>query len=87
MANLRPMLLIGLLVISYLMWVEWQKDYGVQPQEQASTKVDRSMQETQSLWKASWVVPFGQRVIPQNHPQSPTDGVTIRENNAYRSSR
>ncbi len=45
------------------------------------------MQETQSLWKASWVVPFGQRVIPQNHPQSPTDGVTIRENNAYRSSR
>ena len=31
MANLRPILLMGLLVISYMMWVEWQKDYGPQP--------------------------------------------------------
>ena len=31
MANLRPILFMGLLVISYLMWVEWQKDYGPQP--------------------------------------------------------
>jgi len=34
MANLRPMLFMGLLVLSYLMWVEWQKDYGTQPQSQ-----------------------------------------------------
>ena len=32
MANLRPILFMGLLVLSYLMWVEWQKDYGSQPQ-------------------------------------------------------
>ena len=31
MTNLRPILFMGLLVISYLMWVEWQKDYGPQP--------------------------------------------------------
>ena len=31
MANLRPILFMGLLVISYLLWVEWQKDYGPQP--------------------------------------------------------
>ncbi|HEY5776814.1 MAG TPA: membrane protein insertase YidC [Xanthomonadales bacterium] len=31
MANLRPMLFMGLLVLSYMMWVEWQKDYGPQP--------------------------------------------------------
>jgi len=31
MANLRPILFMGLLVISYLMWVEWQKDYSPQP--------------------------------------------------------
>ena len=30
MANLRPMLFMGLIVLSYLMWVEWQKDYGPQ---------------------------------------------------------
>ena len=31
MANLRPMLFMGLIVLSYLMWIEWQKDYGPQP--------------------------------------------------------
>ena len=39
MANLRPMLLMGLLVLSYLMWVEWQKDYGPQPQPQSQSAV------------------------------------------------
>ncbi len=39
MANLRPMLFMGLLVLSYLMWVEWQKDYGVKPQSQPITEV------------------------------------------------
>ena len=38
MANLRPMLIMGLLVLAYLMWVEWQKDYGPQPQPQAVTQ-------------------------------------------------
>jgi len=40
MANLRPILFMGLLVISYLLWVEWQKDYGPQPpapQQQTET--------------------------------------------------
>jgi YidC/Oxa1 family membrane protein insertase len=31
MANLRPMLFMGLLVLSYLMWIQWQKDYGPKP--------------------------------------------------------
>jgi YidC/Oxa1 family membrane protein insertase len=37
MANLRPMLFMGLIVLSYLMWVEWQKDYGPQPTVATST--------------------------------------------------
>jgi len=37
MANLRPMLFMGLLVLSYLMWMEWQKDYAPQPQSQTTT--------------------------------------------------
>ena len=37
MANLRPMLFMGLIVLSYLMWVEWQKDYGPQPTVPTST--------------------------------------------------
>ena len=38
MANLRPMLFMGLLVLAYMMWVEWQKDYGVKPQPQATVE-------------------------------------------------
>ncbi len=30
MANLRPMLFIGLIALSYVLWVEWKKDYGPQ---------------------------------------------------------
>jgi len=30
MANLRPLLLITLVFLGYLLWVEWQKDYGPQ---------------------------------------------------------
>jgi len=43
MANLRPILFMGLLVLSYMMWVEWQKDYGPQPQpvaEVTSSTID-----------------------------------------------
>ena len=28
MANLRPILIMGLLLLAYMMWVEWQKDYA-----------------------------------------------------------
>ena len=31
MANLRPVLIIGLLFLGYMIWVEWQKDYGPAP--------------------------------------------------------
>lgn len=31
MPNLRPILLISLVFLGYLLWVEWQKDYGPQP--------------------------------------------------------
>jgi YidC/Oxa1 family membrane protein insertase len=37
MANLRPVLLISLLFLGYLLWVEWQKDYGPQPQTMPGT--------------------------------------------------
>ncbi|NND43952.1 MAG: membrane protein insertase YidC [Xanthomonadales bacterium] len=31
MANLRPVLIVTLLFLAYLIWVEWQKDYGPAP--------------------------------------------------------
>ena len=32
MGNLRPVLLIGLVFLGYMIWVQWQKDYGPAPQ-------------------------------------------------------
>ena len=32
MANLRPVLIIGLLFLGYMIWVQWQQDYGPAPQ-------------------------------------------------------
>ena len=31
MGNLRPVLIVGLVFLGYMMRVEWQKDYGVAP--------------------------------------------------------
>jgi len=32
MGNLRPALIIGLVFLGYMIWVQWQKDYGPAPQ-------------------------------------------------------
>jgi len=32
MGNLRPLLIIGLLFLGYMIWVQWQQDYGPAPQ-------------------------------------------------------
>ena len=61
MANLRPMLFMGLLVLSYLMWVEWDKDYGVKPQPKPVTEATSTSLDTPLL------------PVPQNTPSSPGD--------------
>lgn len=45
MANIRPILLMGLLVLSYMMWIQWQKDYG--PQAKPTAKVDTSFESAE----------------------------------------
>ena len=37
MGNLRPVLLMGMVFLAYLLWVEWQKDYGPPPTAPATT--------------------------------------------------
>jgi YidC/Oxa1 family membrane protein insertase len=36
MGNLRPVLIVGLVFLGYMIWVQWQKDYGPAPQAPAS---------------------------------------------------
>jgi YidC/Oxa1 family membrane protein insertase len=42
MGNLRPVLIMGLLFLGYMMWIEWQKDYGPvpAPPEKTSTSAE-----------------------------------------------
>ena len=35
MGNLRPVLIVGLAFLGYMIWVQWQKDYGPAPQAPA----------------------------------------------------
>ncbi len=44
MANIRPILLITLVFLAYLIWLEWQKDYGPQPVAQAPTTAQATTQ-------------------------------------------
>ena len=38
MGNLRPVLIMGLVFLGYMMWIEWQKDYGPAPVPPAATE-------------------------------------------------
>jgi YidC/Oxa1 family membrane protein insertase len=42
MGNLRPVLIIGLVFLGYMIWVQWQKDYGPAPQAPAPQSQARS---------------------------------------------
>jgi YidC/Oxa1 family membrane protein insertase len=45
MANFRPVLFISLLFLGYLLWVEWQKDYGPAPQPPAASQPTYNQQD------------------------------------------
>lgn len=42
MGNLRPILLIGLAFLGYMIWVQWERDYGAPNQQAASVKTTQS---------------------------------------------
>ena len=46
MANFRPMLLMTLVFLGYLLWVEWQKDYGPQPVQPQPASISDSSGQT-----------------------------------------
>jgi YidC/Oxa1 family membrane protein insertase len=49
MANLRPVLIIGLLFLGYMIWVQWQRDYGVKtPPAPAATEQGAGQASSQS---------------------------------------
>lgn len=62
MVNLRPILLMGLLVLSYMMYIQWQKDYG--PQAKPPASVDTSFESAE--------IPAPPGSSPVNRPS--TDG-------------
>lgn len=73
MANLRPILLMGLLALSYVMWVEWQKDYGTPPQ--TATQVASTAYDTPSIPSAQDTAATA-RDLPAALPGVPSEGRT-----------
>jgi len=47
MANFRPMLLLSLVFLGYMLWFEWQKDYG--PEKTVSGQVERAISNQTDL--------------------------------------
>ncbi len=47
MGNLRPVLIIGLVFLAYMLWIEWQKDYG--PQQSPSSIEQTSFNDAPSI--------------------------------------
>jgi YidC/Oxa1 family membrane protein insertase len=76
MAQLRPMLFMGLLVLSYLMWVEWDKDYGVQPQTQPATRVANNSTSANTYDDASIPAPVDSSVPVVGDLPEPEAGTT-----------
>lgn len=76
MGNLRPVLIVGLLFLAYMIWVQWQKDYGPAPsasrpaaqaqteaQNQVSTSAVRG--QTDDVPAADLPSPPQQAAVPQ----------------------
>ncbi len=70
MANLRPILLMGLLALSYLMWVEWQKDYGTPSQAQQATSVAGTSSDSPPI------------PVPQNMPLAVAGDLPVQNTSA-----
>ncbi len=76
MAQLRPMLFMGLLVLAYLMWMEWEKDYGVQPQAQPATELANNSSVTNTLDDASIPAPPDNSIPTVGDLPEPDSGTT-----------
>ncbi|MEE4172686.1 MAG: membrane protein insertase YidC [Xanthomonadales bacterium] len=81
MANLRPVLLISLLFLGYLIWVEWQKDYGPQPQPQ-STPVAETAPANPASIPDGGDLPDVSAAAPGDLPATPAPGTSVTENSA-----
>jgi len=78
MGNLRPVLLISLLILGYLLWIEWQKDHAVPPAGPVTIEDKAFVAET----------PAGELDLPQvdeqdfDHPPAKPTGDTPADNTA-----
>jgi len=80
MGNLRPVLIIGLVFLGYMIWVQWQKDYGPAPQPPTSTSQTQAQGDTPSV--PTSVAPTASDVPadlpePANQPQDQTGSSNI----------
>ena len=63
MGNLRPVLIIGLVFLGYMIWVQWQKDYG--PRPEAPVPVTQVQSEVPDFPASQPADPTGAEDLPQ----------------------
>ena len=71
MGNLRPVLAIGLVFLGYMLWVEWQKDYGPRPMPAESVSVSDTRGQS---------VPSVPEQAAEDLPRPTEAGSTVRQN-------
>ncbi len=76
MGNLRPVLIIGLVFLGYMLWVEWQKDYGPQSSplavETTSPNETLSTPSADSIDAADLPLPDESRAVVSQTPDQGT---------------
>jgi YidC/Oxa1 family membrane protein insertase len=80
MGNLRPVLIVGLLFLAYMIWVQWQRDYGPEPQSAPRTAA-QAQAETQTRGPAS-AVPGQADGAPAADLPSPPEQATVPHTSA-----
>ena len=85
MGNLRPVLIIGLLFLGYMIWVQWQKDYG--PAQQTATPTGQTETGLSAVPEAPGSTAAGAQDLPQPLDRPAATGAAIREPNATVTSR
>jgi YidC/Oxa1 family membrane protein insertase len=74
MGNLRPVLIIGLVFLGYMIWVQWQKDYGpapAQPVPQSQQQSDTPDVPTSSAQRPQSTLDLPEPVDVRQDPATP----------------
>jgi YidC/Oxa1 family membrane protein insertase len=79
MGNLRPVLIVGLLFLAYMIWVQWQRDYGPAPRPSAETQAPASAPPGQADGLPAAAADLPSPLDPVDVPQAAAPGEAAQQ--------